>query len=48
MGDWCVAGRDLTNVYTMGHVQVHALHWLWTTIKPGEVCAILVPPGLVQ
>ena len=45
MGDWVVEGRDLTKVYTMGDVQVHALRGLSITIKPGEVVAIMGPSG---
>ncbi|MCH7662458.1 MAG: ABC transporter ATP-binding protein [Chloroflexi bacterium] len=45
MSDWVVEGRDLTKVYTMGDVQVHALRGLSITIKPGEVVAIMGPSG---
>ena len=45
MSDWVVKGRDLTKVYTMGDVQVHALRGLSVTIKPGEVVAIMGPSG---
>ena len=45
MGDWVVEGRDLTKVYTMGDVKVHALRGLSITIKPGEVVAIMGPSG---
>jgi putative ABC transport system ATP-binding protein len=45
MTEYVVEARDLTKVYTMGDVEVHALQGLSLTIKPGEVIAIMGPSG---
>ncbi len=37
--------EDLTKVYQMGEVQVHALRGVSFTVKPGEVLAIMGPSG---
>lgn len=43
--EYVVDARDLTKVYTMGDVQVHALCGLSVKIKKGEVVAIMGPSG---
>lgn len=45
MSDFVVDARDLTKVYTMGEVEVHALRGLSLTIEPGEVMSIMGPSG---
>ncbi|PDW00817.1 ABC transporter ATP-binding protein [Candidatus Viridilinea mediisalina] len=37
--------KDLTKVYTMGDVEVHALQGVTLTIKQGEMVAIMGPSG---
>ena len=43
--DIVVTGKDLTKVYTMGELEVHALRGLSVEIKRGEVMAIMGPSG---
>ena len=45
MTDLVVDARDVTKVYTMGEVEVHALRGLTMSIKQGEVIAIMGPSG---
>ncbi len=45
MTDIVVDAREVTKVYTMGEVEVHALRGLSMTIKQGEVIAIMGPSG---
>jgi len=45
MGNLVVDARDLTKVYKMGDVEVHALRGLTLKIKRGEVMAIMGPSG---
>jgi putative ABC transport system ATP-binding protein len=43
--DWVVDAKDLTKVYVMGDVEVHALRGLSIKIARGEVIAIMGPSG---
>jgi putative ABC transport system ATP-binding protein len=43
--DWVVKAKDLTKVYVMGDVEVHALRGLSIKIARGEVIAIMGPSG---
>jgi putative ABC transport system ATP-binding protein len=45
MNDWVVYGRDLTKIYTMGEIEVHALRGLSVQIGRGEVVSIMGPSG---
>ena len=45
MNDLVVDARDLTKVYIMGEVEVHALRGLNVEIKRGEVVTIMGPSG---
>jgi len=43
--DWVVEGKDLTKVFTMGDVEVHALRGLSLQIAHGDVISIMGPSG---
>lgn len=45
MVDWVVRATDLSKVYKMGDVEVHALRGLSLDVKAGEVMAIMGPSG---
>jgi len=45
MVDFVVDSREVTKVFSMGEVEVHALRGLSMTIKAGEVIAIMGPSG---
>jgi len=45
MSEWVVDARNLTKVYQMGEVEVHALRGLSLKVKPGEVISIMGPSG---
>jgi len=45
MTDWIVDAKDITKVYQMGEVQVHALRGLSVKIAPGEIVSIMGPSG---
>ena len=45
MKDWVIAAENLTKVYKMGEVEVHALRGLSLHIGAGEVVSIMGPAG---
>ncbi|MEX2144332.1 MAG: ABC transporter ATP-binding protein [Anaerolineales bacterium] len=45
MDSWVVNAKNLSKVYKMGEVEVHALRGLSLKVKSGEVMAIMGPSG---
>jgi putative ABC transport system ATP-binding protein len=45
MAEWVIEAEDLTKVYRMGEIEVHALCGVSMRVKPGEVIAIMGPSG---
>jgi putative ABC transport system ATP-binding protein len=45
MTEWVVEAKDITKVYQMGEIEVHALRGLSVNIKPGEILSIMGPSG---
>ena len=45
MSDWVIEAVDITKVYQMGEVEVHAIRGVYLTIKTGEIVAIMGPSG---
>ena len=45
MSKWVVEAKDITKVYQMGEVEVHALRGLSINIAPGEILSIMGPSG---
>jgi putative ABC transport system ATP-binding protein len=45
MSAWVIEAEDVTKVYRMGEVEVHALGGVSLCVAPGEVLAIMGPSG---
>lgn len=45
MNDWVIEANDLSKIYKMGQIEVHALRGLSMMVEKGEVVAIMGPSG---
>ncbi len=45
MTEWVVEAKDITKVYQMGEIEVHALRGLSVNIARGEILSIMGPSG---
>lgn len=45
MSKWVVEAKDITKIYQMGEIEVHALRGLSINIAPGEILSIMGPSG---
>jgi putative ABC transport system ATP-binding protein len=45
MSDWVIEAANLTKIYQMGEVEVHALRGLSVRIERGEVVSVMGPSG---
>jgi len=45
MSKWVVEAKDISKVYQMGEIEVHALRGLSINIAPGEILSIMGPSG---
>jgi putative ABC transport system ATP-binding protein len=45
MSDWVIQAEDITKVYQMGEIEVHALRGVSLRVERGEVIAIMGPSG---
>lgn len=45
MSDYVVKAKDITKIYQMGEIEVHALRGVSVNIAPGEILSIMGPSG---